>query len=265
MPAVDPQRLKRQAEQVAQASGDPDELLRRALALLEKYADRVRRPPGATRPEDALPGFGAPQPVVRTLAAAIDGELDADLAARLAVVEALWRAEQRETQQIAAELLGRLGGEQVPDRIESMVRGGASPIAAGWLIRRGTRAWRAADPSSFLARARAWLEADDEAMVQAGLLALSAYLDEAAGEQLPRLFASLSGLAHRLRGAPQRAYRELLSELAARSAPECAQFLLDELRQANHARPYRELVRSLLPNFSDPQRAKLERALRAAS
>lgn len=261
MPAIDPRRLKREAVNAAQASGDPSELVRRCETLLNRHAERTRRPPNTARPEDAVRRFGTPPSVVRTLATAIDREIDADRAARWAAVEALWNAGYRETQQIAAELLGSIDDSAGAERAEAMIAEGANRVTVEALVRRGTRGWREAAPQEFLARARGWLRSEEEDLVRAGLLALGTALDEIPGRELHLVLAALSGHAGRLHGAAHRAYRDLLAELAARSAPECAQYLLDELRKANYDQASCELVRDLLPRFTEPQRTKLERAL----
>lgn len=261
MSAIDPRRLKREAAEVARASRDPDELLPRCRRVLEAHAGRTRKPPGASRPEDAVRGFGAPEAVVNELSAAIDRELAGDRVARLAAVKTLWQAGYGETQRIAAELLGEMSEAAAVAQVETLLQRGINPLIAEPLVRRGTRGWREAEPRQFLRRAQQWLQSDEQALARAGLFALSASVDEVPDQELHRILTALSGQAERLRGTSQRAYRELLADLAARSAPECAQFLLDELRRSNYSRACREVVRDLLPHFDGPQRAKLAQAL----
>ena len=261
MPAIDPRRLKRDSLAAAQASRDPAELVRRCVRLLDTHAERTRRPPEAARPEEAVRGFGTPLSVVRTLATAIDREIRDDKDARWAAVEALWDADFRETQQIAAELLGSVDQSSAADRVEVLLEGEGNRLDVETLVQRGTRGWRETAPQEYLERARGWLRSGEEDLVWAGLSALGAAVNEVPGHELHLVLSALSGHAERLHGAPYRAYRDLLADLVDRSAAECAQFLLDELRRGNYDRASRELVRDLLPQFSDPQRTKLERAL----
>ena len=261
MPAIDPRRLKREAVAVAQASRDPAELASRCVSLLDTHAERTRRPPESARVEDSVRGFGTPLSVVRTLASAIDREIGDDEAARWAAVEALWNADYRETQHIAAELIGSAADRSAADRVEALLAEEANRLSVETLVRQGTRGWRAVAPQEYLDRARAWLRSGDDRLVRAGLSALGTAVDEVPGHELHLVLSALSGHADQLHGASYRVYRDLLADLADRSAPECAQFLLDELRRGNYDRASRELVRDLLSQFAEPQRTKLEQAL----
>ncbi len=262
MPAIDPRRLRKEAVQAARAAGDPEQALRRAVELLEYHADRTRRPAATARAEDALPGFGSPGPVRRALAKAFNDALGSDEEARWALVEVMWRSGYRETQEIAAELMGALDDPSVPERVEGLLlERDPNRIARRWLTGRGLRGWRERDPAAFLRRVETWLQSDDRTLVASGLDALMAGLDAVPSERIPACFAALSGLAHDLSGSEYRRYRALLEKLSQRNAPECAQFLVDELRRHNHARAYRDLVRRLADGFADPQRAGLEEAL----
>lgn len=262
MPAIDPRRLRTEAQEAAQAVGDPDEALRRTLDLLEYHADRTRRPTATARAEDALPGFGAPGPVRRALAKAFDDALDSDEEARWALTEALWRSGYREAQEIAAELMGALSDATVPERIEGLLlERTTNKMARRLLVERGLRGRREGHPAEFLHLVETWLGSDRKALVAAGLEALTAGLDDLPSEQIPACFTALSGLADGLSGSEYRRYRNLLEKLSQRNPPECAQFLLDELRRHNHAPAYRDLVRRLASGFAGSQRADLEEAL----
>lgn len=262
MPAIDPRRLRRDAAEAAQAAGDPDEALRRALDLLEYHADRTRRPTATARAEDVLPGFGTPGPVRRALTQAFDDALASDQEARWALIETLWRSGYREAQEIAADLMGALSGPTVPERVEGLVlERSTNRIARRWLVDRGLHGWREREPAAFVGRVETWLESAEQALVASGLEALMAGLDSLPSEHLPACFAALSGLADELNGSEYRMYRSLLEKLSRRNPPECAQFLLDELRRHNHAPAYRDLVRRLVDGFVGAQRAELEGAM----
>lgn len=264
MTAIDPRRLRREAEEVAQAVAEPVELLRRCESLLERYADHIRRPAATARSEHALPGFGSPQTVTRALARALDSALGEDLDARMMAVSLLWQAEYRETQLIAAELLGGTADARAAERIEKLLEQGASGVRSKWLAQRGLRGLRVQRPTEFLAIVRRWLESSDDGLVSAGLLALSTSVEELPSGALPELMGALQGLAGRLSGQAYRNYRGLLRMLADRIPGECAQFLLDELRRSNYQQPQRELARELLPSFSGAQREKIVTALTAS-
>ena len=94
MPAIDPNRLRRQIEELRLQVGDPSGLRRSVVRLVEEYSDRTRR---QGRRESTVPGS-----VHRSVLQALQEALGNDPDAAAQAAEALWRAETTEAKLLAA-------------------------------------------------------------------------------------------------------------------------------------------------------------------
>ena len=259
MPAVDPQRLRREAERVAAAAGDPARLRRAVLELLEFYADRTRRPAASGRANTAYRAFGAPRAVVTALGRTLSARLGGAAAGRLEAAAALWEADYREVRVLAAGLLEPLAGDGIAGWVEARGRACDDPEVLSALAGPALSGWRAASPAAALERLEDWTHAPEAGLRALGLLGLAAALEEPGFDDVPAVFRLLSRLAPPPQGEPHRAYAALLTRLARRSPRETSRLLLDglALRRPGMA----AAVRSVLPALPTAQRERLGRAL----
>lgn len=242
--AIDPKRLERQLDELAQLTGDPERLQGAIRALLESYQVR-RRSAGRLR-------TSVPRPVLQALNRSLRAQLQGDSQATAEVATALWNADRPETRQLAAHLLAVQHGEQAAQLVERWTHGSVAVEHVRELAEVGLAGWRSSQPDRFLARCQVWLQ-DRYRLL--GLYALRAAVADPRFEHLPQVYRLIEGLGGHLRGRPRRAMLELMRALARRAPVETVQFLRDEL--ASSGGSAERLVRDLLPSLPSEQRQAL--------
>lgn len=258
MPAVDPARLQREIEALTEVATDSTVLARRTLDLLEFYAEQPRR---VASSEAAIPhkAFGVPHPVIRGLGAALQARLRDSPEAAVAAASTLWEAGYRETQLLAASVLGVVKGKDAAVWAAARAETCKDGVCLMELARTGLAGWRAAEPQTCLAQISAWLRSGSERVRTLGASSLAALVDDAAFEDVPAVFRLLASLPLAGHGVFRGALEQTVGALARRSPPEAARFLLDALRLRT---PGAEaLIRRSLSAFPARQRSLLEAAL----
>lgn len=248
MPAVNPARLKADINELAGYLDDPSRLTRQVVSLLKFYADYTRRPGSATGVDDAPWVLHVPAPIIREVQRALLRWLGDNPEQTREHSAALWAAGFRETQQIAAALLGEQKKEWVADWAETRARDCRDRPVLAELAAIGLKGWRSSDASGYLKRAETWL-GDRNARMQAFALLALAEVPLESCAQLPEVFDILERYSWEARGETEKALRALLQRLAAASDRETAGFLLEQLA----VRPERitPFLTSLHPYFSE--------------
>lgn len=250
MPAIDPDRLTRQVANVAAAIGDPPELRRRTLDLLEFYADRTRRPGPSTQVDDVPPSFGAPRPVMRSLSATLVRAATGRAERALSAADGLWRADCREARLLAAALVGSVEGEDAAAWVERHAAAADDNVVLSEMAGRGLIGWRMSDPLDFVGHMARWLDSSKRSLQHLALLATTSAVEDPEFRQLPRLFSLLSGRSGSYRGEIRKAFTSAVRALARRSPPETTHFLLAELAsgEAGAVRLARNILDALPPD-----------------
>jgi hypothetical protein len=263
MPAIDPTRLARELDALAQLVQDPEEATRTCLKMLDFYADRTRRPTLAST-ADLDRRFGVPGPVQRALShrLALAARDLPDQGQHLADV--LWQAGYRETRQAAAALFETRTDPYVAAWVEDHGRGCIDMVVLRQLGVQSLKSWRAAHPDLFLARIWSWFDSPGEPLLMAlALLALNEAVRQPQFGVGPEVFQGLEARQDALAAQPRRAVGDLLRSLAVRSPAETAQFLKDHLKRAGGQKSLSAVIRTALPEFPSRQRRALEAALSA--
>jgi hypothetical protein len=259
MPAIAPERLQKESEELRQLMAEPQRLVRRVMDLLDFYADRTRRPRSSSDLAGTTWLLGVPRPVLRAFSRALaQGAQRYPLGSRQAA-ELLWDAGYRESRGLASAILSGETGSWVGEWVESRSRTCDDLPALRPLAEEGLLGWRSAQPEQFLDGCRRWLESDSARLQLLAIRALEAAVDDPAFSDLPGLFHALDGQLGRLRGQSRRVVGELIEALARRSAPEAAKFLIDQL--ASNQPGSGSLIRSSLAAFPPSQASHLRRAL----
>lgn len=259
MPAIDPDRLTRQVSAVAAAIGDPTELRRRTLDLLEFYADRTRRPGASTEVDDVPPSFGAPRPVMRSLTASLVGAASGRPERALSAAEALWRADYRESRLLAAALVGSVSGDEAAEWVERHAATANDNVVLAEIAGRGLAGLCAADPLALVGHLPRWLDSSKRPVQHLALLAIASAADDPEFHQLPRLFPLLAGRSGSFRGEIRKAFTSAIRALAHRSPPETTHFMLAELA-SGEAGAIR-LARNILDVLPEDSAARLRQAI----
>jgi hypothetical protein len=212
MPAIDPDRLARQIENLRTHSGDPDQIARAVLTILEEYSEPAR--PSTT---------SVPAPVIRSLRTALRQQGDPK-----AIAEALWKKGIPDSRLLAAGLIGDIEDPE------------AAAIAEGWaghsvpieivreLGERGLAGWRRADPTGFVNQISEWLDKGKRRGQVLAVYALRGRVGDDDFEDLPSVFELLEGRLESPRGEMREGFVLLIAALMEVAFEETANFLDDE-------------------------------------
>jgi hypothetical protein len=259
MPAIDPERLKKQVDSLLDVVSDPVELQRGCIELLDFYADRTLKSIAIREADETYRAFGAPKPLMRALIFGLRTRLGEQPTLSFPAAAALWEAGYRETCVLASAILGDLNGEEVPGWAETWALECDDQIALEELANQGIASWRKANATAFFERVEMWLGSTEKKLQSFALLVLHSAVKDPSFEDLPTVFRLLDGTTGRYDGALFYALNRLIDALATRSPPETARFLMDELGRGS--RGTKRMVKNIMEKFPVPQRDLLERTL----
>ena len=259
MPAVNPERLRQQVEDLLTLLGDQVALKRRCLDLLDYYADHTRRSLASGGVKDAEGVFGVPRPVVRALSQGLRSRTQQKPALILPTATVLWEAGYRETRLLASAILGGIQQMEVAQWAEARASNCDDSVVLMELASQGLAGLREADPTAFLDRASKWLNSTHRWLRLFALMALHSAVENPTFEDLPTVFRLLSGVSEKARGESRQVLYALLRTLTRRSPPESARFLLDEL--AREVPGTQRMIRASLGHFPARQQELLKHAL----
>jgi hypothetical protein len=259
MPAILPDHLETQINTVLRAFDDPQLLVRRTLDVMQFYADRTRRPARVDKGENVPWAFGAPLPVLRSLKSALVARAAAGPEKVWDLAETLWEAGYRETQILAAQIVGIHADERVVLWVESKAPSAVDGMALASLGGEALERWRVKHGREFLARVSSWLQTQDFRLLAFGLAAVTHAARDQRFEDIPSVFPLLRGMAERVQGEDKRQLANLMRALARRSPPEAARFLREERMRCDERAHW--LVRACLNAFPARMQGELRRTL----
>lgn len=259
MPAVDPTRLEREIGEVLEAFADPVAFRRACLDLLDRYAERARRPGPATAADDSPAALGVPRPVVRSLQRALVGRARQEPEAARPLAQVLFETGAREAQLLAVSLLAAVTPADLdPAAVEAWAKAASDPVVRRALLDEALAAWRREQPEAFLRQVRLWTRQGRQGQTLA-LEALEAAARDEGFRALPSLLDLLERQVEAVRGQRRRALLGVVEALAERSPAEAAQFLLDSLARGRTGAQW--LTRHALPAFPEAYRQRLRQGL----
>jgi hypothetical protein len=243
--AIDPERLRGQAAEVASLIQDRVGLERETRALFEEYQVR-RRQAGRTV-------LRVPKPVLRTLSRAFQVAVSGDAQLAASTIETLWNMKRAEARELASRTLGEQTADFVPDLVEGWATQRLPLEQLEQLADRGLAGWRQSRWQDFVHRIAGWLTGKQVALA---LFALDAAVADGSYADLPSVFKSLHGLTAQSRGRARRALSLLIGTLAHQAPAETAHFLLGELERGGAASG--RLIRAMVPDLPSAVRTSLE-------
>lgn len=265
MTAIQPERLRRQAAQLAEHFADPPTYVRELHQLLDYYADRVRRPGQASRPAPLLQAYNVRPPVLRALLMELLPRLQADLPGGLALCDALWQQPYLEFRMLAILLLGQAAPdppEAIIQRIQSWITPALELQLIESLLSLGVERLHRERPMALLQLIEQWLVNPQPFYQQLGLRALLPLINNPASENLPVFFRLITPLCQ---SAPSRLRADLLDVLAAlaRRSPQETAYFLRQVLAFPDAPDTPWLIRQSLSEFPSEIQSGLRSALRA--
>ncbi len=265
MPAIQLERLKAQAAELAEHFGSPAAFVHRLHGLLDFYADRTRRPGLTGAPPPLIPAYQAAPPVLRQVIRALAPQAAKDIEASLALADALWAEDYLECRLLAAQLLGVLSpspSEPILERVSAWAQAEREDQALTALFNQGLAPMIAENPDAVLALADGWLTATQRNAKILGLRVLAALLEDSSFENLPAVFRLLGPSAQSAPSALRPHLLKVIQALARRSPPETAFFLRQTLARESGAPGPAWLARKSLDAFPEENQISLREALK---
>jgi hypothetical protein len=259
MPAIDPARLARQADELAAILEQPELLRPRLRDLLEGYADRVRQPKPGGGEHGAVRVFGTAPAALRALEAAFKARTASSSDLALWAAEGLWSEGSRESCLLACSVLSGHATQSVMAWVESQAMRCQDGAVLACLGQIALRSWALEDPEAFLQAAARWLANGNREEGFLALSALGARVLDLPQDRLPAVIDLLRGRTARVSSEVRRAIVLTVRALAARSPSEAASFLLDEL--ASQSKGVERLISETIEAFPESHRRRLLSAL----
>lgn len=266
MPAIIPQKLRNQAQELAQAFLDPDAFLKKITYLLEIYADRARRHSQAGVPKPLLFAYSVPQPVLNQVLLALDPYIARNPTQAIALSQRLWAQPNLECKKIALEIIARLPQSyivQAMSCVQSWIVPTEDIQMIGELLQRGLSAARRQTPQKYLQLVTHWLSSNETFEVQIGLRALDSYVQEAYFQDLPTVLKLLQPLVWKVPRGVRADVLEVIRALAQRAPIEMAYFLEQSIKN-ERAVDTAWIIRQVLPSFPPDTAQKLRQAMQTS-
>ena len=228
MPAIQPERLKRQASELATYFDKPSSFVRELRHLFEFYANRAQRPGQSRKPSSVIPTHNISQQVIRRILSEVTPHANTDPEQGLALAEALWAEPVFESRLLATHLLGQVpvkAPEIITDLIKSWVHENNEDTLLEGLAANGLAYLRKEDIDNLLSIVGFWISSEDLKQQKLGLHALLAILNESGFENLPKIYKLITPLVE---DAPKilRPYLiDIIRSLIEHSTNETAKFL----------------------------------------
>ncbi len=256
MPAINPEQLQRQIDDLLVLVHQPERFVRSCVNLLDTYADRTKRPRGSTARIEISTVLRVPRPVMKTLYLRLLGSDEGDW---LAIGRGLWVMDIRETRQVAACALAKMSGEVVAEEAQEWALTCEDEEALDALASTGTTRWRTTEQANFYRTLEAWLGDPRIRIRHLGILALQARIRDVDFNELPQVLGLIQGLCANVRGSSQRSLNEMVRYLISISPPEVAKFVIDEVEAG--VQGAKRLAQAVIPVFPDRLKKEIQKTL----
>lgn len=232
MPAIDPNRLARQVDDLIARPDEPNQIARVVRDLIEEYSDQTK-----------LSVPTVPRPVIRSLRGALQQH-----GQHLAISEALWNEGLPDSWLLAAGLLERIEDLEVAATAKRWAGQNVPIEIVRELGERGLTGWRRADPAGFLEQVTSWLNEQRGRSRVLALYALRERVSDPDFEDLPSILGLIEGRLGGARGEMREALVALVTALEKVAPEETVNFLNEEKSNP--------LVKTLRARF-DPQSVRM--------
>jgi hypothetical protein len=231
MPAIQPEQLQRQIDQLLGSVADPTEFIRSCMHLLDYYADRTKRPRGSAAKLEIAKILRVPRPVMKMICARIRQFESGEPEHWLIIAQGLWKKAIRESRQVAACALEKSPHEEITTVVEDWAMICEDDQALGYVTSTGLKHWRKQDLKRFYHIMQIWLGDNRLRIRHLAVLAIMGRSEDEDFQELHQVLNLLAGLTAQLRGSSQRSLTILVRQLASLSPPEVAKYLIDELQE----------------------------------
>jgi hypothetical protein len=263
MPAVVPERLKKQIDHLINLFNTPKLFHRELQRIFEFYANRTLRMGDLISSQPLIPIYHLPDPVIQGVELSINQHLINEPLSGFPVADELWKDNFFEIRHLAGFTLGRItlhDPEPVCTRLVEWLTPELDQALTTDLLFFGTHTVRRDFPQVWEEFIESYLSQKDPLMIGLGLQGLRVSLQRYSETLLPSIFRMISPL---MIDVDQNLSRELehLLQAMAQVAPTETAFYVKQALSISESKGLYLLVKQTLPYFSDALQKEIRSAL----
>ena len=264
MPAIQPDFLKKQSEELVQYFNIPEKFVVKYLDFLETFADRSRRSGIAGRPASKIHSFQVKAPVLKQVVKDLMLKIEDNPEITLQICDRLWKQPNLECRQLCAHLLGAVrinSPEKITNRLEIYIDKNTEEILVDMLVIHGLSSFREQYPDEFLRLIEEWISSDDPFYKKSAIRILIPLVEQQGTKTLPRIYNLIQPL---VRNHTLEIYTDLLELIEAliKYSPQETFFYLKRFLNLSDSQDTAMLIRSSLKNFPPEIQNELRKDLR---
>lgn len=251
MPAIQPDFLKNQSEELVHYFNTPDKFVLKFKSFLEIFADRSRRPGQAGRPHSKIHSYQVKAPVLKQVVKDLIPEVQKDPETTLELCDRLWEQPNLECRQLCAYLLGSVrinSSDQITDRLSQYINKNTEEILIDLLFSQGLSSFRKEYTEEFLKFIDEWISSDDLFNKKNAIRSLIPLAKEQGITTLPIIFNQIQPLVRNHTIEIYTDLSELIDSLA-RFSPQETSFFLRRVFNLSDSRDTAMLIRNCLNSF----------------
>lgn len=257
MPAIHPDRLKREAEELQGLIENPRNLRWRVVELLEFYADRTKRHGVKGKLADGTVRYRVPSPVMQAMRTSLTRLTKPNPRQAHDIAQLLWEVRVQEVRLLAVAVLGN--AEEALETLQMWARSTRDPIILQSLANLAHQSLKTHGGDVYQDRVSRWLLSRSDPLQQLAFFILLEAAEDKSEDHLPMIFETLTSVGFRRQLVSRPRYSALLELLTNENPAETAGYLLVGLKRGR-ANLY-PLIRDLLPFFPASLRDRLESAI----
>jgi len=258
MPAIDLNRLRRQASRLADFFFVPDEFIRHLHEMLDFYVDRTIRKQPAIAPSANLSSYHTPAVILKQIEQEIQRNAGDYPDAALELADRLWDEDYLETRLLAAFILGRIPPqeERLLTRLTAWTQQIQDANLRAKLLDNGLSRMRKETPDQFLELIGEWLRPERTRLWSNGLQAAISAASDSSFQNLPPLLKVLEPIMEAAPAKLQDEIKEFILVLYKVSPTETIYFVRQVL--SNSSNPMTAITfRRISPSFANELREEI--------
>jgi len=233
VPAINPDRLKKQIEQLGNTYENPEVFVSQIKTLFEFYENHIVRTGQSGKPDPLIQAYHIPKPVIRLIIQETSLNITQNPDIALEICDLLWKIPYLETQQLAAIILGRIPvppSEKVLEKLNQWLQKDTDPQVINFIIEEGLTNLFENDLPTIFVIIEDWLNSNDPFYIRIGLESTLLIIKNKNFNNLPIIFRLLDPLICNIPNEVSPELISVLEELIKISPNETSFFLQRNLR-----------------------------------
>lgn len=263
MPAINPDRLKKQIKLLEKNFNNPAEFVFQLRTLFEFYENHILRTGQSGSPKPLIQSYNIPKPVLRQIVQEITPNITQDPDTALVICNLLWGINYLETQQLSATMLGRIPvppSDKVITKANQWLQKNTDTQVLNYIIEDGFENMRENDLPTLFIHIEDWLNSNDTFYIRIGINSLLPIIQNENLDNLPIIFRLLRRLICNI---PEDISPDIITTLKAliKTSPEETAFFLESNLRTINCKDAAWIIRRLRKQFSPEIQKELRNEL----